>query len=396
MLIKKEESKYKSKFIYIQFALLFLIVVSVHMNEYFWVSFFFSLTFISTYLYLLYICFALKNYNSRILLFHLLGIMIASFICIFINAGGVVSLHSLRKIVIFWSTLSFYLFMSIIPVNRKMIKYIINTNLFLVIFWIVEFYVLGNRQSLGHVGITLGFPNPNLTGMWVATSWFMLVTGIMFYKNTIMKIIFVCSSILLGYILILTSARNAALSVLMFLCLLSWGVMMKRVKLNKFIIWLFLLSPLLLSLIYMWLVGSGFINKFNYFSSAGKTLDSRYYIWLDGYNHFFNNPLFGVYYAISNGTGRFQMLNSHLDILVSYGIITFLLTLTFLYSIVKSVLKNCTTKFQLINLFAFFSVITLGFAEAAFFSGGIGIYILGGAFIYIARFQLNSDDNKGV
>ena len=82
------------------------------------------------------------------------------------------------------------------------------------------------------------------------------------------------------------------------------------------------------------------------------------------------------------------MLNTHLDVLASYGIVVFILFMSFLRKIgvYTSSVSNSSQNF--IALAGFFACIIAGSGEAALVSGGTGIYILIGGLLLFARDEI--------
>ncbi len=118
--------------------------------------------------------------------------------------------------------------------------------------------------------------------------------------------------------------------------------------------------------------------------SEGKQLNSRMAIWKPALEFFYQSPLIGSYYEISGGTGISQLHNTHLDILVSYGFPVLLGTCILMYRWLWR--KNRKySKESFIYLLSFGCVLFLGMGEAAMFSGGLGIYILGGMYLLFAQ-----------
>ena len=95
------------------------------------------------------------------------------------------------------------------------------------------------------------------------------------------------------------------------------------------------------------------------------------------------NPVFGEYYQISAGTGSFQLHNTHIDILASYGVIVFLLVCVFLMRLIHNKNKIYKDKTSFLCMLGFASTIFLGLGEAAVFSGGLAIYMWCGLFLIL-------------
>lgn len=147
------------------------------------------------------------------------------------------------------------------------------------------------------------------------------------------------------------------------------------------------LFPLIFVIVYMLVIDLDGINElFSFMVGEGKQLSSRVKIWKPALDAFRQSPLFGAYFQISDGTGESQMHNSHLDILVSYGVVAFAVFCYYIYSIMQRI-KN-RENYDQIAFIAFICTFLLGIGEAAIFSGGLGIYLHAGIFLAIANSRL--------
>lgn len=75
-------------------------------------------------------------------------------------------------------------------------------------------------------------------------------------------------------------------------------------------------------------------------SSEGKGIDSREKIWARAFAAFGNSPIFGAYSEIRGENGAYQMHNSHVDVLVSYGVLPFVIMVVILSKIMLDVNKK--------------------------------------------------------
>ena len=144
--------------------------------------------------------------------------------------------------------------------------------------------------------------------------------------------------------------------------------------------------------LYLYLSKIQFLDNFFDFLDLGegKAVSSREMIWEFGLKYFYDHPLLGSYYHISKGSGISQLHNTHLDILVSYGLVPALFFIALLYRALERILANSPTKLSNISIFAFFAIIIQGSFEAALVSGGVGLYILSFGFLLIACCSNNS------
>lgn len=336
---------------------------------------------------------ALKNYiinkNGR----NIILIIIFTLIFIFFNSRLMISFEYLKKYIMFISTLLFfYNVVSLKKIEFFLIK-TIYFSFFLVsstyIFFFLKnrnmCYLFNNRVSNS---LTFGMENPNKTGLYILCLTIYSILLMVTLKNKILKIS--CFIILIFYIYFLleTDARNSLISFFLFSIFML--VVIKGKKISKIIINFMLYYPLIFAIFYMVLIESSVIQKnFNFLISEGKSLTSRVLIWKVGFEYFIKSPLIGVYYEISDGTGNSQMLNTHLDILFSYGIIIFFMTMNFLRNIITTVNKGKFNFIKSLSLLGFFACIFSGAGEAALFSGGTGYHILVGSLLLFTRYRFN-------
>ncbi len=146
-------------------------------------------------------------------------------------------------------------------------------------------------------------------------------------------------------------------------------------------------------MVYILLSDNSMLNSaLSFLISEGKLLNSRMAIWESAMKYFYQSPLIGCYYEISGGTGSSQLHNTHLDILVSYGLPVFFGTCLLLYRwLFRRDRKYSRTSY--IYLISFCCVLFLGMGEAALFSGGLGIYIFGGMYLLFSQRVGNYTDS---
>ncbi|EJT5931351.1 O-antigen ligase family protein [Clostridium perfringens] len=257
-------------------------------------------------------------------------------------------------------------------------------NIYINIIYVISYYALP-REYIAE-GLTFNFSNPNLTGIFLLNSCLYSILGVIYFKGYYRNISLITTIYLIKFV-IDTKSRTALISIIIFIIITFIIYFRKRVNLNKYFLDIILLTPFFIVYIYMYMVKSGLINILSFMQSKGKPLGSRFFIWEYAINKFKENPLFGNYFGISNGTGMSQMHNIYVDVLSSYGIIIFMLFSIYMIRIINSINKKCNSKFQNIALLAFLTMILMGTGEAALVSGGLGMYILTGNFLMLARYN---------
>jgi hypothetical protein len=150
---------------------------------------------------------------------------------------------------------------------------------------------------------------------------------------------------------------------------------------NKLLSFVIVLWPLIFAIVYMALVKSQTINELlSFLVTKGKELDSRQRIWQYAISSFTGSPIIGAYNQISKGSGMFQLHNTGLDTLASYGIIPYTLTTLFLHQTCLCRNNEFDTTEQYICINAYFACLIMGIGEAGLFSGSLSY------FVYVSMF----------
>lgn len=240
---------------------------------------------------------------------------------------------------------------------------------------LVSYYFGGNVDTYAR-GITLGFSNPNFTGMWLLH--FFLYTFLYLIeskKNIYLRI----GLFLLLYIYIhmisLTLARSCIIGIIIFFILLLTKRIFKTY--NRVMLWTVVIFPIIFVLLYiLWANQTWFVDLFSVMETEGKTLTSRLSIWKAALEQYKSNPILGSYYAISGGTGQSQMHNTHLDVLCSYGLVPLILFCKNLFDVSRSACQSGGSFYNDAALCAFITIILTGIFEAAIVSGAMGLNLL--------------------
>jgi len=320
--------------------------------------------------------------------------IVLAFLCVYINAvvtNTSISFSYIRKVVFFASTILLFVVADKVAIGRDVERWIsvlmtVAAGVLVLGFFLHRdsMYLLNGRVSRY---LTFQFANPNLTGM--------IITCLMLYqyaefcgrKNVLRKLLHGVFFLLLCYFLYLTKARNSMLVGIMFISLaasIRFVSFDRERRLPSLIAFLASWWPLVFAWLYLQIVDARWLVRLlSAFISEGKLLDSRVWLWNSALRTFLQSPIIGAYSQISGGTGHSQMHNSHVDILSSYGPVVLVLAC----GLRMRILRNCriTSYVKVIYLLGAMSVIFLGMGEAALFSGGLSLYIIGIGMLFMAN-----------
>lgn len=353
---------------------------------------------------ILWISIIKRNFSSRD--FIVVSILILTFMNVIFNASMQntdITFRYLKKVIMFSSTIVYFQTMSKIKIDARTSRYILR--IFMVVSVILcVMYGIDHKNMYEFNGqitnyLTFKFTNPNLTGMFLTC--ITMVELIQIYKvrrwkKRVLHLILVC---MLLYFIVETQSRNCLLVILGFSAIWIFACVMKhnKFKIGKMLSCIASVWPMIFVGIYFFVLNNRFLyNMAGFLVDEGKALSSRTRIWLKAMANFVNSPIIGSYSQISDGTGASQLHNSHLDILVSYGTIVFVLVCVLLYLIIYRQGKEYDNKENFIYMLAFIFAIMLGMGEAAIFSGGVGIYIYVGTFILLANSDYGIGKGKSV
>lgn len=174
--------------------------------------------------------------------------------------------------------------------------------------------------------LTLGFSNPNETGMHLLATFFVLVTCIFAFKKRIVRLLFIFCSIIVFYFIILTLSRACLLIAVLFLVLLFPILTKKNIPI--FLQVLCLCSPII-----TFIITAIFTEFFATRYLFGEVLDTgRILIYLTRVNGLsVSQILFGNYkYLFQNS------LNAYVSIYITIGFPALLVYLKIMFSGIKS------------------------------------------------------------
>ncbi len=300
------------------------------------------------------------------------------------------SFNYYKKVIMFISALLWMLICSNYTVDKRVVQYITYINIVLSFLFFV-FARNGTEFYEGEVLLSLNFSNPNQTGMFILNVILYLLCSIPLLArakfNKVLIPLFVLYNLALVYLLYRTGSRASLSAIVFFLfCLLADGFLKKHKAFRKGLCLIWSLFPLLFCIYYVFVIGGNFgFDTSLGIEGHGKFSDTRMMIWRPAFDSFNNSVLVGDYYGISGGTGISQLHNTHLDVLVSYGITPFILFVFLLFFQTYRLFEKAPSIVNRMGIYAFMACFISGVFEASLVSGSAGLYILSFGFLLFAR-----------
>lgn len=358
-----------------------------------------SLAFAASFVVIaLYLAFSgiIKRTNRTlflVLIFSLLNVLINGLL----SDGAHFSFDYFKKIIFFFTSIIFFELSSRIRISSKTAGRILKIILALTVFLLLDYFLLDNRTMLGRY-LTLGFSNPNFTAMWLMHLELFLAYCFVSFDSILLKTGCVASFAIIIRIILYTQNRSTLFVLAVFAVLLILGIVRKHFYFHKVTLLLVVLAPFLVYLLYQTIVSNAAVNRlFAFAVSVGKGLNSRMTIWNYATRLLTKNGwLFGDYASLhfNNETGMLQMHNSNVDILVSYGILPFILFLKLHYDILIRMDRETKTLSQYVAFCGFLSVMLLGIFEAGIYSGCTGLNFLSGALLLLVPFEDSGEQDN--
>lgn len=349
------------------------------------VSLIFTISFLWLFIWFILHLFSYKQ--SR----NIFNVLLCSFISslhVILLSPSYVSFDYYNKLIMFICFLLFIYLCSSIRVNKKIVVYILIINVLLSLLYIY-FYKFGVQFDLWNY-LTLNFTNPNLTGIFLSYSFmyvFLILTSrkeLKYGKYSFCVVVFLAVTLVL--LTFLTGSRGAILTELCYVgFILIDKLMQGKLVAKKWIICIWSIVPMLFVIFYTAKQGDFGVGSMLVDEEQGKSSSTRMIVWGPALDIVEENIVFGDYCGISNGTGKSQMHNTHLDVIASYGLIPFLLFVLVLYKAVYSSSKNIYTNFNKYSLWAFMTCFVSGIFEAVLVAGGLCVYILACGFLLLAN-----------
>lgn len=386
----------------IGYALYTLITYSIVMTHEVMTSFLLSLTYIwSAYLLIKIIQ---RNILSRNILGIFFFMMFLSFVNVTIN--GIIDNAALdfgyyKKVIMFNSTIVWMLYCMTEKISRKSIIIILLLNIFLTFIYATNFqsgYELDMES--GNTYLYMHFSNSNLAGFFLSECAIYLLLTIFLPKNMGMRFIYrialIPALLFILYLTYLTGCRSAFLGLLfMGGCVIFDIYKSNCKKLPRFLLGFWALLPIIFLFVYI-----SFISSINLDFSFGLESEKSNYTRLESWDFFldyvFQYPIIGGYSSASNGTGAFQALNTHLDVLVSYGILPFFLFVYLLYKSVSDVKLGKAPLFNRMCFYAYLSILLPSCFEAGLVSGSVGLFIACYGYLLLANSYSTEIENSKI
>lgn len=351
------------------------------------VSLLFSMTFV--FVAALWIAAAVRKVTSLDIL--ILCVIVLALLNVSLNTwinNTAISFGYLRKFIIFSFTLLYFGAVHKLAIDNTTQKLLFGLNSGLTVFLIVQFFLNPTKvyifNGLYTDYLTFGFTNPNLLAMFLLCIFYTELLQIFRPKKIPAKIFHLALASVLFYFIIETGSRNCLLVAITAAAVL--GVLFLRKKAFRIPLWLAVIIavfPFLFAAAYLSIVDTPvFQNLFSFLVSDGKGLDSRVTMWQTSFAQYWASPLLGSYSQIVQNDTSLQMHNTHIDILVSYGPMVLLLVCCVLYQLIH---QSGRDKFGIAASVCFAFTVIMGMAEAAIFSGGLGIYLFAGVFLLLRR-----------
>lgn len=382
----------------ILYSLCCLMIISAILEKYTIYSMLFMLSFVIV----LFIFFAnIDKYSKSdwLLLFALICLTLFNvFVNALCNDNAKLSFNYLKKYIMFIAAMIFLSLSSKVKIDSKTKKFIGVATIILSCLIILFYFLFGKTlyrfNGIQSKYLVFNFGNPNTAGMYL-TAVALIELSVFYNVGIFKKIIVLGIGAFLCYLVTLTQCRNAELAILIFLAVqIIYRIKLsvkRNTKFPKWFVVLIAVIPILFAVVYMSLIDNPVVeNALKFMSSEGKGIDSREKIWSRAFSAFANSPIFGAYSEISSGSGKSQMHNSHVDVLVSYGIVPFIIMIIVLSKIMLETNKKINSLKQQNYYIAFMCIVFIGCGEAVLFSGGI-LYIFAGCMLLCSSYSETCD-----
>ena len=372
------------KLIYVMLAgTIFFQILSVHTLS---SLFFYATMFLTMFL-------AISRAKEKWTQYDKLAILIAfvSIIAVLIDSAlykNQPSLSDYTKFVSFLLCIFYFATLSALKFDKKTIDFVLQVNTFIAITFVGN-YVLRRSDVYIFRGIitnylTFRFTNPNLASLFLLCCTIGELIHVCRKKTLSARIIHALLAAILTWFIYETDSRNALLSISFFLVFVFCQLAFRRTfRMSRRVAAMISIFPFLFFVVYMLTINkTKALKLFNFLISSGKALNSRVSVWKYAWTVFSDSPIIG---SFMHTLALTQLHNSHIDILASYGGIVFPFFCLFLYYILLSASANAKTKASRLAVWGFAAILIAGVGEAAFFSGGLGIYAYAGIPLLIAN-----------
>ena len=330
---------------------------------------------------LIYFINILRNNRLKYVDIIVLFIIFTSFIALVLNNNN--SIYSSLIVLVRYWALPFYLTYYKNISNKTRVKvFIYKSYIVLSLFYIyLSFTQLRNigytKWGIYQGYLTLGYSNPNETGMYLLICFIVLLSATMFYKNKIIVTFLFLDSMYLLYLIYQTNSRTSFFIALFILILSFTGK-----KINKKYIYISILIPI--GFVIVNLIYTEFLSEIVLLgNSAGSGRDIIYKNYLLNLN--FTSFLIGDFslYKFSN------LHNAYISILATIGLIGILPYFSLLQSTFLQIKeKGIDQRSKQIAFIGLLGIIIHSSAEAALLVAG-GVF---GSSVGILYLLTLSDD----
>lgn len=311
-------------------------------------------------------------------------ILLASFSSVFdmLSHGVGFAFDDLKKLIIFSITLLFLCSVGKIGVTDKNIKLILLFVDIIVCVSVLTFAFDRERMYMinGKVSsyLTFGFTNPNLGAIFLFCFAVAEIFSAINSENARHRAVHILLLFCVCAFIFMSGARNVYLALVLLVIASLYLLFTKKKKLSFSFPCALAVSvvPILFVAVYMTVLRlTSLDDVLGFLSGVGKSLDSRYEIWSEGIDIFFDSPLLGAYSVFCGADPHSQLHNTHLDILVSYGPFVLAAVCVLLALLLRGRKGSSLDKKAFFSLICFSCVIFLGIGEAALFAGSFGVYV---------------------
>ncbi|MGM9794700.1 MAG: O-antigen ligase family protein [Candidatus Aphodosoma sp.] len=346
----------------------------------------------ASFLYVAFAIFVRRHKLNKQWLIIATACSIIAFLNVTLSMFG--SVDDYKKAIMFSVSMFWLVYVACNHINKRTVDVLLLINALVSIVYIYTYNTGGFALYEDVVLLTLNFPNPNQTGMFLLSSAMMLTLPVFSEKemgyNVIIRVVSIVLVVVLLSLLFLTGCRSAygAYAAFLILTLLEF-IPRFKFRLKKWQIWLWSLSPLLFAILYVQLIGSiDFDTSFG-MESSGKDNTTRLSVWNSSFNTFWDWALLGAYSSVESIVKFSHVHNTHLDVWMSYGVVPFILFLFLLYKVTWVSYEQANTRFQQMSLYAFMACFIQGFFEASLMSGSAGLFLLSFGFLLISNANFN-------
>lgn len=266
-----------------------------------------------------------------------------------------------------------------IPAKVKPVVLIANIGasmIFILLYFSGLRHAFDTYYGVRYIGsVTLGYPNPNQTAMYLFVCAVNLFAALFYFKKKTLRILIGADLLLMLYMLNKTDSRTAILMVVLvaFLCVILWKRKLSQVWVN-----IALLAPLIYAILAQYL--------FPYFDEIMILGESLFNGREDIYDRYFNNLSLSTFLFGDFNRFRFQNLhNGYVAIAATIGIVGLVSFVSLLKNALAGIGDVRLKEYEKIAAIAFLCIIVYTCTEAAFFVGSVNYaYLMYTVFLLFA------------